>query len=467
MCGDHYQRVARCVVFIVFICCYSFSQAAVPAAYNGRMNAAVGGVIKHKTSKWGFAANDARVNATIAGVGSGLAVVAAGVVGVGVAAVSWPAILVGAAITAVVTGGIVLGQDALYKWIFNDDGTVSTTGAMGEHPWALPGLDGSMMVGGGYFGEGNCKSGSPGSTISCMVAAAFPGADGVIVGNCDLWMESGVLVAGRCDSAVHWPGVEENQNYGRLIVNFYPSGAPMSCAPYMVAGPSGCVSPFGAPVPESTPAIESVPPGDAIANIPEEELSKPLSDEMLAAAVNAAWKAQAMEGGLPWSSSDPVTPADVAQWKQANPEAVPNVADFIAPATAPAPAGSPSGSVGPVSVSPTASSPSPAPAPGPAPTPGGGEQVDLGPDPNIGAPQLEPIPTASQILGPLLDLMPDLRNFSVPDHASACPQPSFEAFNNTYTFTAHCTLAEENRALIEGAMLLVWTLASVVIVLRA
>jgi len=192
--------------------------------------------------------------------------------------------------------------------------------------------------------------------------------------------------------------------------------------------------------------------------LPQAELAKPLSDSMLAAAANASWKAMQNSGSsaLPWAASDPITPADVAAWRSDNPTMVPTVGDAIAPI---APAGATSANVG--------SAPVTGATAAPAATPGTGQQVNLGSDPNIGAPTLEQTPTAAQILAPILNLMPDLKSFTVPSHSSSCPTATFSAFNRSYTVDSHCSLIESNRTLIEAAMLLLWSIASVLVVLRA
>lgn len=158
---------------------------------------------------------------------------------------------------------------------------------------------------------------------------------------------------------------------------------------------------------------------------------------------------------LPWSASDPITPADVAEWKAANPNAIPSVGDAIAPVAAPGSSAVP------------IAQPGTSPSTGPATTPGQGTQVDLGPNPNTPPPGLEATPTAQMIMDPILNLMPDLRNFAVPAHSSECPKGSFDALGKTYTIDSQCQLIEQNRSIIEAAMLLVWAIAAIFIVLRA
>lgn len=403
--------------------------AFVPPSYNGKMNQAIGGIIEHKAGKWGFANNDPRVGATMNGIGAAVTTLALGVGTGTVATVGWPALLVAAGITALVTGAVALGQDALYKWIFNSDGTISTEGSAVSVDSALQ--------------SGYCYT--------------WPG-ENICVGTKD-------AVCSALPSNTSYSSV-----WGRDITTSYAWLAAlgqcvMKTSPIDTGcGPDGSGCPVGVPTTKPgtptavpSPGVINVPPDVAVEAVPEAEAAKPLSDTMLAAAANAAWKAMAatQPSALPWSATDPITQADVAEWKVANPQAVPTVSDALAPVAAPQASAVPVTQPGSQTQS------------GTAPSPGQGTQVDLGPDPNIGAPNLEAIPTAQQILDPILNLMPDLRNFSVPGHAAECPKPSFSVWGKSYILDSQCGLIEGNRSIIEAAMLLVWTIAAVFIVLRA
>lgn len=96
-----------------------------------------------------------------------------------------------------------------------------------------------------------------------------------------------------------------------------------------------------------------------------------------------------------------------------------------------------------------------------------GSTVDLGPNPAIAAPTLEGIPTAAQILAPIFDLFPSLRNFTVPGHTSQCPQFVVPFFGQDIATTKHCELIEGQRAAIGAAALVGWSIAALVIVLGA
>jgi hypothetical protein len=454
MCRSYYQRLV-CVIVVALSFLFTSSHAVASAipAYNGKMNNAVGSIIQNKIAKWGFAANDPRIPATMTGVGVALTTVAVGAATGAVATVGWPALLVAAGISAVVSGLIQLGQDAVTKWLFNSDGTVTVKapGTVTNTGW-----NGSVQYGQSAWTTGYNDWGQTGWAVGMALIPQFAGCNEAGA-TCEVRMLS--------DSQIMIDRTTCNSNgctkvpYAGAIGIYQATYTGPLCMGVVSAGT--CLPNHETEVTEG-PAV-TVSAADVAAQIPESELSKQLSNETLAAAANAAWKAQSMSaGGLPWSASDPVTPADVATWRAENPSAVPTIGDVLAPV---APGSASSVSIG--SGAFPSGSGSPAPAPGPAPTPGTGSQVDLGPNPNTPAPGLETIPTTGEILNPLLTLMPDLKNFAVPGHASTCPTPSFDALGNTYTISSHCNLIESNRAIIEAAMTLVFTIAATLIVLRA
>ncbi|PQP07990.1 hypothetical protein C5615_37025 [Burkholderia cepacia] len=71
------------------------------------------------------------------------------------------------------------------------------------------------------------------------------------------------------------------------------------------------------------------------------------------------------------------------------------------------------------------------------------------------------------ILQPLLNLLPDLKTWAVPAHSSRCPEPSIDLFGKTFKMTAHCDLAEQNRATITSLTLAAFAIAALFIVLAA
>ncbi|KWA43021.1 hypothetical protein WT41_14910 [Burkholderia territorii] len=71
------------------------------------------------------------------------------------------------------------------------------------------------------------------------------------------------------------------------------------------------------------------------------------------------------------------------------------------------------------------------------------------------------------ILSPLLNLLPDLKQWAVPAHNAVCPEPSFSVLGHSFTLTAQCNLAESNRTAIYTAFAAMFTLAALFIALRA
>ncbi|WP_261541769.1 hypothetical protein, partial [Burkholderia multivorans] len=71
------------------------------------------------------------------------------------------------------------------------------------------------------------------------------------------------------------------------------------------------------------------------------------------------------------------------------------------------------------------------------------------------------------ILSPLLNLLPDLKHWSVPSHGAACPKPSFSVLGHSFTLTVQCDLAESNRTAIYTAFAAMFTVAALFVVLRA
>lgn len=214
----------------------------------------------------------------------------------------------------------------------------------------------------------------------------------------------------------------------------------------------------------------------AVSGITAQDKAKALSPEALARVVDSAWARAASQPGyqgLPYSVTQPVTPAEVSAWQNENPTQNPTLGDLLVPAVAP-------GTVA-VPISPDVTvSPNPNPDPGtgePTPAPAGTTNVNVvnvptvrvewGADPGISAPSLEQAPTASAILTPLLNLMPSLRNFAVPAHNSVCPKPSFSMFQKQIVMEAHCAVLDDVKPTLYAIMGFVWLMLAAFIILRA
>jgi hypothetical protein len=437
------------------------AEAANVPAFNGRMNNALSSLIQAKVGKMGFAGNDPRFGATVGAVGTAATTIAAGVATGALATVGWPALLVSAGVSALVSGAMSLGVDGLVNWIWGDSGH-----------------DKQVQLGGNGMGTGD-------PSLFPVIPGSYPAILSTYGSGADVWFKSSptgtdarhirtVLVS--CPGSVVFCGAGtavSTANMDATLTAVFSGTFPGSTGGFRNVYRAQ-VSTTGTTVTyqivfDFTPAsgVTLLPPAytstwksavEAVNDLPATYASTPLSDQMLATALNTLWKTASVTDPnvIPWSASNPVTPADVAAWRSANPSMVPTVNDFISPVAAPGDSAVVLPVTGQGVVTPS--------VPGSAPTP---VTVDFGADPHTPAPVLEVTPTASSILSPLFALMPDLKNFTVPAHASTCPTGTFSAMGSTYVISSHCDLIEANRSVIEAAMLLVFTISAVVIVLRA
>lgn len=93
--------------------------------------------------------------------------------------------------------------------------------------------------------------------------------------------------------------------------------------------------------------------------------------------------------------------------------------------------------------------------------------VDLGEDPGIKAPELEKPPTGEEILKPVTELMPDIKNLSISSKDVQCPVWSFELWDKKYSIDSHCELLEKIRPILKAVFLLIWGVISLRIILTA
>lgn len=93
--------------------------------------------------------------------------------------------------------------------------------------------------------------------------------------------------------------------------------------------------------------------------------------------------------------------------------------------------------------------------------------VDLGENPNTPAPSLDTPPTGEEILKPITELMPDIKNLNIAAKDVQCPKWEFELWEKKYSFDSHCTLLEKIRPVLKAVFLLIWGLVSLRIILSA
>ncbi|HTH58990.1 MAG TPA: hypothetical protein VL689_02405 [Paraburkholderia sp.] len=522
------MRIRNVVLFVTLSCVLGVqavhAQALLAPVENLVINRAEAAIITRVAISRGFAANDPRIAATLTGMGqvsTALNVVSTGAaVGLGFAgAPVWLTVAAGlgilAAGSALYAGGVSLSRSLdgktvtasqpapalpvytgpLYQAVppvagnmqspFNYGATTLgmqayrtssclSTDAMCSALPSLPDLTtsgmnfvrnyGSMALVAGTIGavqsydlyeqQYNCASGSTAGPTNTSVCSAVVAVIDQFVPNADGTMQT--LMETRSISHVEF---DSNNN----PVTVTQSG--QQPVTWWSVGPG--VTPItGTDLSQIYPKLSSA------------ALKQPLDPMTLAQLANQTWQQAANQPGyqgLPYSVTQPISYSDVQPWTQANPSSVPDMGDLFTPASDP---GTSTVSIDPA-VQPGQSSGT-NPASGTTAT--GNDvnvvntpnvnvvnkvSVDLGADPGVSSPSLEATPTISMILTPLLNLLPDLKHWSMPSHSAVCPEPSFSVLGRSFRLAAQCDLAESNRTAIYTAFAAMFTLAALFVVLRA
>ncbi|UEP46588.1 hypothetical protein [Burkholderia sp. B21-005] len=438
----------------------AYSQQLPPATAS--LNKVIAATVERKAAQMGYTSLSQVVQATEDAMGK-MAARAAATEG---AAASWLAIP--AALAAVAAATMVfptaLSDQAVDQWQYNKDGTISITGnpkvSGGTITPQFPALNNGTPLWGGSVGG---PIGYGGSANAAAQAAA------------QAWTtqsQSGTKYTMAVKSCTSVSSTSANCTYiekdasGNLIGN--PTGGVQqsgtfshgSCASGLYYN-NACQS--YVPPPGSPPVVQpqTVSPSDAIAQIPSSDLPLPLAPDFIADISDVLWQSASQEpgyNGIPYPVDNPITAGDAGAVESSSPSSWPTIGG--ATSSVSSPSGAPAGN-NPYAI-PNGSTSSGSSGAANPPT-----VVDLGPNPGVAAPTLETIPTAAQILAPILGLLPDLKSFGVPAHTSQCPQPSITLFGQTYTVTSHCTLAEQLRPQIYTTFVLAFSLAALFIVLTA
>jgi hypothetical protein len=448
-------------IFILKLCVllalpFNTWSQALPVAQPTNVNRAVAGATNISLVRRGYAANDPRFLNTavrMSNVAAGAAGTAAAVVAGTVTAPAWASVALAIGVGTVVSYAINLALDSFVKWYFRNDGKIDDSS-----DGTAPSSTAVLVFGGTYW------------------SATPPG-----LGNASLIGADGSALA-KQSFALRNPGYVANPLYPLTITvtptNIDYSGANRSAAWLMTNGspvncPAGSYYINGACtgysyVDQPLPTTLGNTPQQAVNHIPASESQKKLNPAILAAIANREWaQASAQPGydGLPYNAADPVTSQDVASWTSQNPTYAPSIADF----TAPMPTTTSNPTPWALPQNPTSAVTTPATTPNQGTiNPGASNPLEnLGIDPATPSPSLENIPTAQQILNPVLSLVPSLKGFNATTPSGVCPQPSINLFNKTQTFTAHCTIFENNKATMQAAMTFAWALLAVLIILSA
>jgi hypothetical protein len=442
------MRKFSVTVVLLVACSLVFAQVAAVS----RMQQAISSLIQKKMAARGFAANDPRWGSTLNSSGAAFGTAAAVAVTVSVGAATAPAwITTGIAIGMGVA--VQLAVDGVVKWIFGSDGKVSK-----------PGADSPYNVNGGYapmkmFQVSNVLA--PTLDAACGAWGGGQGGCGSADMSCQRLSR---MVNGECHYLNRFSYVSgQFAGQGPFESDFGPVGSSQTtgCAGIGLGAVNGLCPASNFPK-QADSVYNNV--SAAVASLPADEPSKPVNPALLASLANTAWqKAAAAPGyaGLPYDAADPVTQADVSAYQAQNQASYPTVGDFVAPQVAPSGAGAgapfslPNSGTGGDAAPSTPTNPSTEPL------------TNLGPDPGIGLPTLEAVPTVAQILDPIFSLFPSLRSFTVPQHSSTCPTGTLNLFGHTQSFNAHCDLLEGVRSILLTVMSFVWAFVALRITLSA
>jgi len=452
------KRFLRKLLIVKLCVCLMFSghawSQAQPVAQPDRVGRAVSGALQSGMVSRGFAANDPRFGNTLARISpqlSGVAGTAAAVTVGTVSAPGWASVALAVGIGAVITYAVNLALDSLAKWLFRSDGKLDESGASLTIPTST-----SITVGGAYwkvsFHSGNINidlSGGDGEAIARQ-------------GHFEYLTQTNqsTQTAPNCI-------VSTNQvSCGIIYANYQASGAPASC-PAGSMYRNGVCGAYTFVSPASVPTKTGLTPQQATTDIPATDLDKKLNPAIVAALANQAWQQAAAQpgyDGIPYPQSNPISAPDVNAWTSQNPDYAPTVRDF----TAPNPTTSTQTQPWALPQNPASAVTTPATTPNQNTTnPSTQPVTNLGPDPGIGSPTLEATPSAQQILAPILNLVPGLRNFSTTSHVGSCPRPSFSLFGQSHVMDAQCTLIEAQKPTIQAAMAFAWTAIALFIILSA
>lgn len=511
-------RCYVCISFFLFATGHVFAQSTAEPAY-ANMQRAVGGIIDQVGQAHGYSTIDPRIYGTLHGVGqtatSAVAGLGAGLLVGGVPA--WGSLLAFTAISAGVGYAVSLGIDALVKWAFptTTSGSLTVTAPISTGSSTYPNQilysgDASTFtvassdysifysrVPGGkdcwsndFMAALSCSMPSgPNSNSSGLATMSTPdcncGSTGCMWGKArlnDYGLRSVSVLRPPASSGAAYSDVGLTCSVGTYVrgtvfgdgsvIPDYVKNCPIGSAASRTWSSTGAViwsecivySSVTSSSSGTDTSVKSLT--DAAASLTSSQKSTPVGYGAMALMINGLWQKAATSSGyqgMPYVATQPVTATDVQNWAQANPLAYPTVQALTQPVANVATDLAPSVSTQPTTpVTPATSTTAPT-----ATNPSTQSQTNLGPDPNVGPPTLEPTPTANQILAPILGLFPTFKNFSVPAHAGECPKPSFDALNTHFVLDGHCALFEQQRAVIYGAMVLAFMLISLFIVLSA
>lgn len=382
-------------------------------------------VVEKKLIERGFSSNDPRYSSTLSSVTSktnqiakaSKAVSVAGFTGRTWLTASLRSALFGrAAVVALVAAGAI-------EWLLQDEDHIQITTIDPSEDSGLAGY---------YWGYGGRYASTP-TELANAICSAYQYCDHFVIQsyNPDPSRQDLRTVRYYLDAA----GKSEwtSHTYNQLTCSGNSTVA--SCLPDYVSG--------------GTPVTKVVPVQEALATLTEADLAKELNPQVVADIANNVWSQASNEpgyGGVPYSPSYAATSSDVAAATSTAPK--PSVGDLVVP----------DGQFG----SDTATNPNPDPNTGT-----GGDSTVIGKDPGIASPTLESPYTAQQIISPIENSMPFLRNLELPVKSATCPTYSFDWNGKNFVADVHCDLIEKYKSVIQIIASICWSLVALRMILSA
>jgi hypothetical protein len=432
------------------------STAAADAAY-WNMNRALSGITQSALESRGYVANDPRTYGTLRSMSTTAGTIAGSTAAAGVGAVTlagitapaWGTIVLVSAVSAVIGLAVQVGVSALWNWLFRTDNKIDIGSAAAPYPNCILGDS-------NYYWESTITGVNHYSCDGKALAlqhfyATQPQA-----------FNSGQI---NCiDSVTSWY-CTKGDGGGFAIRRTGTLSKSCLASNYLVG--TQCI-PYTYPLQPALPTSNNQTLQQAVNAIPQADLSKPLNPQLVAATANTLWQQAASQpgyAGVPYPASNPITTAEATTWMNANRPYWPTVNDFVSPRPVTTAQPNPWA----LPTNPTQPSTTPTLTTSTNPNfinPSTQTLINLGEDPVTPAPQLEKIPTAQEILDPILNLLPGHKAFSAPSQQGQCPTPAIELYGS-HTMNAHCILIEQNKSIIQAAMTFAWAAIALFIVLSA
>ena len=421
--------------------------ATVYAAPANKTGGLLASVLSETLKRRGFAHGDPRALLTVGSIGARVPVVAAAA-GSGA---TWLSAV--SRLSPWVTGGILLYQGV--TWYQDVQGKIylappgTTTGA--------PIYSNGIFTGVTCWGIGADCFGSPQEALSFMFWTTKQQYPSATYGVPSLVSNSATQWTASYNYSI--PEIYLNNYSGTKVINSKLSNS--TCprgSGYSGTGttPRACVSAQLNSSPYAGAPVVGVTPQAAYDALPAAAKSAPLSAEMVAEMANRFWKDAASQPdyqGVPFSSSSPVLPSDVAPSAAAHPGDMPLTSALNEPV-------------------PTTGTPAvtlPTTNPNQVTPPPTATKIDLGVDPGTPPPTLEDLPT--DLMKPIKDVMAPWLSWQVPLHTASCPvwnaSPSISGHVFAINVSSHCDIIEQWRVLIAGIAMAGWVIIAAFVVLSA